>query len=345
MTGAGELVRSPAWYPLGAAPGGGVDLVRLEEADYREASFLDERLLSRARERAVCEAARLEAAVASLGPRVHYLFHIGHVGSTLVSRLIGEYAAFFALREPRLLRLLADPRLGAPPLSLRASLTLLSRTFDPGQRAVIKATSLVNDLAPAMLDADPGAAAVLIHVDPLNYLRGIMAGVNSRREIEALAAARLARLAGHIAHHAGSAPAERGALERDLRPSSEGARVAMSWLCEMLALQRTARGREGRTLWLNFDALLEDPRGGLAAVLRALGAEPSAEALRALLASPWMHRYSKAPEHAYDARLRRQVLAAADHEHGAEIRRGLAWLEAAAARYEAAGSLLAPKSE
>ncbi len=342
MIGAGELLRSPAWYPLGSAPGGGVDLVRLEEADYREASFLDERLLARPRARMAIEAAPIEEAAAAGVPRAHYLFHIGHVGSTLISRLIGDHAGFFALREPRLLRLLADSRLGAPPLALRTTLTLLSRTWHPGQRAVIKATSLVNDLAPAILDEDPTAAAVLIHVDPLAYLRGIMAGANSRREIEALAPARLARLAGHLAQFDAAANADPVALERTLQPRSEGERVAMSWLCELLALRRTALAHAGRTRWLNFDAFLEDPRGGLAAILGALGTEPSPEALRTLLASPWMHRYSKAPEHAYDARLRREVLAAADHEHGAEIRRGLAWLEAAA-RYEPIRSLLAPQ--
>ena len=36
-----------------------------------------------------------------------WIFHIGHVGSTLVSRLLGELAGVLAIREPRLLRDLA----------------------------------------------------------------------------------------------------------------------------------------------------------------------------------------------------------------------------------------------
>ncbi|MEP6968709.1 MAG: hypothetical protein ABI906_11585, partial [Pseudomonadota bacterium] len=39
--------------------------------------------------------------------------------------------------------------------------------------------------------------------------------------------------------------------------------------------------------------------------------------------------YSKAPEHPYDADLRRRVLAQARREHGDEIERGIAWLDAA----------------
>jgi Ser/Thr protein kinase RdoA (MazF antagonist) len=46
-----------------------------------------------------------------------------------------------------------------------------------------------------------------------------------------------------------------------------------------------------------------------------------------------MRRYSKAPEHGYDADLRRDVLNAARATHGAEIGRGLAWLDRAAEQF------------
>jgi hypothetical protein len=40
-----------------------------------------------------------------------------------------------------------------------------------------------------------------------------------------------------------------------------------------------------------------------------------------------MHRYSKAPEFAYDTALRQTVLDEARAVHGAQIRMGLAWLD------------------
>ena len=46
-----------------------------------------------------------------------------------------------------------------------------------------------------------------------------------------------------------------------------------------------------------------------------------------------MRRYAKAPEHGYDAALRRTVLDQARREHAAEIRKGLAWLERAGAAH------------
>ena len=50
-----------------------------------------------------------------------------------------------------------------------------------------------------------------------------------------------------------------------------------------------------------------------------------------MLRSGYLERYSKAPEWAYGPDLRRRVLQAARQGGGHEIRKGLAWLEAAAA--------------
>src|SRR3546814_16003598 len=61
----------------------------LGEADYRAASFLDQRLLTDR----VGREWRAWNALPDLGaaaPRPDFIFHIGHVGSTLVSRLLAE---------------------------------------------------------------------------------------------------------------------------------------------------------------------------------------------------------------------------------------------------------------
>ncbi len=336
MPDVSDLRCSPAWFPLGApaAAGGAVLLLQLDEPAYRAASFLDERLLGAAQARRTCAPELLAEAAATLRPRAHFLFHIGHVGSTLMSRLLGEHPEVFALREPGLLRGLADARLGPRPLRLHPLLGLLTRTWDPRQRALIKTTSLVNELAGELLQADPTARALLMFARPAEYLRGILAGANSRRESAALAALRWERLLRRLDDGRGAAL---GGRDPPLpAPRGEGEQVAMSWLCEMLTLRQTAKAQGGRMHWVDFDAFLRSPEPVLRRILEVLGLQTTPPQLRALLASPWMQRYSKAPEHAYDAELRRQVLAAADAEHGAEIRRGLDWLQRAARRADLA---------
>src|SRR5579862_7220762 len=106
-----DLVRSPAWLPVDAAADG-VSLVRLDEEDYRRSSFLDQRLLALGYERSLCARETLGSAAARLAPPSHYIFHTGHVGSTLISRLLGEHSAFFVLREPAVLRAIATSAAG-----------------------------------------------------------------------------------------------------------------------------------------------------------------------------------------------------------------------------------------
>ena len=104
-------------------------------------------------------------------------------------RLIGARGEFFSLREPAMLRAQLAPPGGA--LALAALLGLLARTWRADQRAVIKATSIVNEIAPEILAASEAPEALLVLARAPVYLRGILGGPNSRRESQALAAGRL----------------------------------------------------------------------------------------------------------------------------------------------------------
>jgi hypothetical protein len=271
-----ELLRSPAWFPLRIAASGEMTMVSLTEDDYKAASFLDERMLEQPHPQASCGRALIESAAAKLAPRSHYLFHTGHVGSTLVSRLVGANENFLSLREPALLRAIAD----GSPMNLDTALALFARTWRTTQRAVIKTTSFVNELAEVILAGDDRPAAIFMFTSPLNYLRGILGGPNSRLETQALAPARLRRLVRRL-----------GGAEWRSIPCSEGEQVAMSWLSEMTALHQAALRFESQVLWMNFDAFLSDPLRGLQTIFRALGALPSSDEVEALVTGAMMRQY------------------------------------------------------
>lgn len=312
-----DITASPAWFPLEPGGPGVMRLVRLNETEYRAATFLDQRLLRTEREQAPIPTAILAGAAARLAPGAHYIFHIGHVGSTLVSRLIGEHSGFFSVREPALLREIAAKAThdyAVSGIDLRGTLSLLARTWRPGQRAVVKATSFVSEIAESILEIDRTASAILVFTPILTYLRCILGGPNSRVEIKSLVPSRLARLGKRV-----------GELI-DVHPRSEGEWIAMSWLCEMACLQHAARRFASRILWIDFDRFLAAPREGLGSMLRALGADVTSKETDSILSGPIMHQYSKAPGYPYDAALRRHVLASAQNGHAAEIRRGMDWL-------------------
>jgi hypothetical protein len=324
---ADELACSPAWLPLDVQDSA-VRLVRLDEAAYRAASFLDQRLLAQGYTQHICPASLLETAAARLRPRAHFIFHIGHVGSTLISRLVGAHPDFFVLREPQLLRALAMPSPAGTP-SLGAALALLARTWHPAQRAVIKVTSFVSELAEPILAGSEQAMAVFMFVRPLAYLQGTLAGPASRLENRHLAAARLRRLARRLDEGGGGPD-----------PRAEGECIAMSWLSEITALRQAAERFASQVLWVDFDEFLREPVAGLRTIFHRLGGRLTDAELQALASGPLMHQYSKAPEHAYDAALRREVLQQAEREHATEIRRGIDWLHTTARRYPLAATVL-----
>ncbi|MEO0872203.1 MAG: hypothetical protein AAFY19_09655, partial [Pseudomonadota bacterium] len=139
-------------------------LVRVSEDDFRAASFLDQRLLQAEPgqpQRAMqwhdwsAVAAHTESAGAPARDDARFIFHIGHVGSTLLARLLGEAPDTLSLREPFLLRQLVEldhmEGLAHSPwpagrVAERIPLVRkwFSRTFRPRQRALIKATSFVS---------------------------------------------------------------------------------------------------------------------------------------------------------------------------------------------------------
>jgi hypothetical protein len=328
-----------AWDPIADS----LFCVRLSEDEFRRASFLDQRVLTPTTPGRWYAWREALSAAAALPPpsEPQFIFHIGHVGSTLLSRLLGAHRGVFALREPATLRTLAELREGVEAPESRISpeaydtrlavlLKLWGRGWSTDQRAIVKATSLACALAGPLLARLVSPRALFMLVQPEAYLASILGAPHSPADIAAMAPARLRRL-----HRAVGEPAWR------LWRLSPGEMVAMSWASEMLALRTAAREAPDAVEWIEFDRFLYAPAEGLRRSLAHLGVAIDAKSVDAIVASPLMRQYSKAPEHAYDAHLRREVLLAAQAEHGGDIAKGLAWLEAASSSYPAIADALA----
>jgi len=298
------------------ANGAVVRLIEMTAAAYRAASFLDDRML----QGPVVIETRPFAEVAAVIPAgarsdARWIFHIGHVGSTLVSRLLGELDGVLAVREPRILRDLA-----AMPEDRRRGIMadvgkLLSRTFADDQAALVKATSFVSEIAAGLVP--PGERALFLTADPRTYIATILAGENSLKELAALAGIRAQRMSGRVA---------------GLVPGSSAPRLAAAaWACEMTALEAAADAMtDRRLLWADFDVLLEDIETALHRIAEFFGFEAPAESVAAIARGPLMSRYSKALEFDYSPTLRRQLIDQEIGAQGREIDDALAMLERSA---------------
>lgn len=334
------LAASPALFPHDISPEtGAIQLIRLGEREFEHASFLDARVLSPGIASRTVDWNLLAEGATALPERCHYIFHTGHVGSTLISRLLGAHPGLLSLREPQILRTLAEMELmrGGPgwnpaDFEARAALIvkLLSRGFRANQIPLVKTTSYVSELSSFLLSRAYAPRGLLLYVSAENFLATILGAENSPQEAQMLAPNRKARLQRRL----GTADWPADAL-------SPGETVAMGWACEMTALAVGAETAGSRAMWLDFDRFLAAPAEALARLFSHFGVAADTAQVEAILASPIMGRYAKAQEHPYDAGTRAAVLAEAKAEAGAEIASGMAWLERAAAEVPAIAAALA----
>ena len=292
-------------------------VLHFDADDYRRASFLDQRSLGRRDISGwALDRAELDAALSPSPPLrdVHWLFHIGHCGSSLVSRLLDLVPGVLGLREPLPLLTLAHGREDPAAASWEAPvLALLARGFADSQGVIVKPTSVVTTVADRLLPST--GAACLLWVDLQTWLAtmlrdsGLIDGVLTTEPL------RLARQ-----------PPLPSA-------SSTGARLARAWLVEQRRWQTLAAdpALAGRLIDLDFADVLRDPAPTVARLATHYGLPVPADWAQRIKASELLSRYAKDGGAHFDGNARRRELAAAAHKHADGIADGLDWAQAALA--------------
>jgi hypothetical protein len=304
-------------------------VIRMDLAAYRAASFLDDRILAPGTQGAwlpggvVIEAARRVAG----GRPLHFIFHAGHVGSTLLSRLLDDVGGTLGLREPLPLRTLADAQdaLGRPDSLLSDAqfaslldmlLALWGRGYAATRAVVVKATSSAGRLAPAILSRAPAARATYMSLRAEPYVATLLAGASSAIDLRGHAPGRMRRLL-----------AGRDIPVAPVHSLTLGELAALGWLAEGLSRAAAVESAGDRVLPVDFDDFLRDVPGVFARVLAHFGLPCDAATVDAAGSSSVLRQYSKSPEQPFPPGERAARLAAARREQREEIARGLAWLE------------------
>jgi hypothetical protein len=312
---ADEIARDARWLAQALDPmAGSVRLIAMDRAAYRAASFLDDRMLQQPVNSQVIPWPLIEEAITEdLRRDARWIFHIGHVGSTLVSRLLGEIDGVLAIREPRILR---DLAMSPPEIRARYLAPippLMSRTFATDETACVKATSFAGEIAAELVP--PGERALFVYASPRNYIASILAGENSLVELRTLASSREQRMAGRVGV---------------IAPCNDAELAAAAWACEMTALEAASETmNEHHVGWVDFDGMLGDMTAALTEVAEIFGFNAEPEQIGAIARGPLMTRYSKALQYDYSPSLRRELIDQAIAEHGREIDGALAMLRAA----------------
>lgn len=304
-------------------------VLRVNEALYREASFLDERMFKPNMQGYWFP---LDAVLESLDglsvPAPYYIFQVGHCGSTLISRLLAELPGNLPLREPMSLLTLAMGRreLGRPSAWVsqtqwqryfELATHALARTYRTGDHTIIKATSSAGNLLEALFSGSGNASKMLLMYINLESFLAVMLRTPSLRDsIHAYSPAWITDFCRLIG---------RDAVQ--LADLSDAQQVAVKWLTLMLLFTHAASAAPAQVRLLNFDDFLTNPAEKLSDIAAHFRLESAAGQIGELAAGPLMRSYSKIPTQSFNTSQRQQELQEARQRLREEIQAGLRWAE------------------
>ncbi|QNP41438.1 hypothetical protein [Lysobacter solisilvae (ex Woo and Kim 2020)] len=285
-------------------------VLHFDREDYRRASFLDQRALHRQISGWTVSGAELAAARAPAPPlsRLRWIFHIGHCGSSLVSRLLDLIPGTLGLREPLPLLTLAHESRAADHPWWPTVRTLLARGFEDTQAVVVKPTSIVTNVALPLLQGT--GPACFLWVDLRTWLSTLLRDADL---VSAVLATEPLRLAGMPA-----------LAEADTAP----ARLARAWLIEQLRWRELGnRVERGRLLDVDFAQVVAAPAAATARIAAHFALVVPDDWAEQIDASGLLTRYAKDASQVFDANTRRRELAASADQHAGAITEGLRWAQ------------------
>lgn len=254
-----------------------------------------------------------------------FLFHVGHCGSTLLSRLLGELPGHFVLRDPMPLTRVSqavqqieqDEAFDAETVDkmLAICVGLLGRTYAPEERALVKPAFLAFPTYRNLFRAHPDNRAVLLDLDLETFLASVLRPKlmdTHRGFVDELYRTPWRNAFGE---------------ELDVAAMGPGEIAAVMWLMHQLSLQAVvdeAAAQDGaeRVLRLRFEDYLADPAGTITRISAALGFEQDPQLVAELVASPLTERHAKDTEQAYSAAMREEALSSARETYADDIRAG-----------------------
>ena len=257
-----------------------------------------------------------------------FIFHVGHCGSTLVSRLLTFAEDTQSLREPVPLRILAqdsaninEGRSFLDPEAVLERLGVLIKMWGRGARhTVIKATSICTDLLPQISLLRPDTRFVFMYNRLETQIATLLAGQNAITDLKGMARFRIQRVQ------------QITGLDLHLSRLSLGKLAALSWLSETTSITRSLENDAQNIELLEFEALLTDPTTVLRRLMNHLNINTCNATVEKAVLSPVLQSYSKAPEHPYNAETRATILADSRNRFKRNIDEALVWVEGLAGK-------------
>ncbi len=236
-------------------------LAYVEEQVYRDASFLDARALRPQQQLVDCRLDHLSSSFPEADTLVDagFIFHIGHCGSTLLSRVLSAHESVLPLREPlptlalsNLQRSLGAPTCWIDSVQMQAMqaavLNSLRRPFSKNSFALVKLNSSCNNLILPILSARKEERALCIYLTLERYLSAMFLGGAQVYDVRSQAVDRVQDWM--------NIP---GAEPLMLSQLSVLQMAAISWMSSMYYFLSGFESAQTRVRLLDFEKFLLDP--------------------------------------------------------------------------------------
>jgi hypothetical protein len=260
----------------------------------------------------------------SESPKNSYIFHMAHVGSTLLSRALDIPGQNVVYREPQILRHLgvmaASRKATAETNSNDQSLLklvahVLGRSYGSNQDVIVKANVPVNFIIGRLLDLQPESPAILLYSTLENYLLALMKSKDHQQWVLHI----IKELAVGWEEVCGLSTNERNSLSL---PQS----IACIWFAQISIFKQAAeRYPFARTL--NSEVLFCHPRSTMDAALSLFQQQPTQELVKQIINSRTFTHHSKNPSMVFNNQLRIAQREKLKNSLSKELAEARSWLD------------------
>lgn len=290
-----DLLKSNEYYLLSVSRDK-LTFVHAEDDNLAKSSFLDGRL----HELKSCK--QFTVPLHSIQPGIEqylndiqvegFLFHTGHVGSTLISKLIGTDVGILSLREPLPLRFLteASSNLLQPNSEITKGeyeklfaivLKLMARPYKNRKRVFVKCSSGVTEISQKLI-SEPNTKSLFIYDDLDNFIANMFSPQGGLQDLAARKKSVINRF-----------NSIQKATKFSAHELNEGESAGLLWATEILTGELSHVISDKSFATLNFSKFLENKSSGLSDINQALKLGWSSADIEAKSKSVIFNRYSK----------------------------------------------------
>jgi hypothetical protein len=300
-----------------------VTFVRMSQAAYRESTFhaaRDARKFGTDAFEMRLDDVLLGATDAPAVTRpIHFILHGAYCCSTLLARYLDLLPSNVVVREPQWLTQLAMTRnreIAGWQEIFDLSLRLLTRTYSPGEMAIIKTNIPCNPLGKKILEQNKQATMTFLMAPLRQFVLSALKSDFRRSRV---------RYWNRDLCSRASSPQQLARIKPE-ELTDEQAAVCFWLQTRLICSDLSSDPYRSRVLVLNGQRIAESPQEILPAVASMCGQTLDNEQLKWLIDHPSVRQHAKDSSRPYDAGLRRQELNQLQDQFGRQIDVAVDWV-------------------